>query len=149
MKIKVVYHSSTGNTKKLAQAIASTLNVAAEPIAKDPVPFSSPVDLLFIGDGVYMGSINKRTKALIDKMDPRMVKNVAIFATYGNQAEIGFDMKRLLESKGLRVIGEPFTCKGQAWLFLNRNHPNNVDISGVREYAKNILEKVTKHLNYK
>jgi flavodoxin len=141
MNIKVIYHSSTGNTEKLARAIAGALNITAEPIGKEPVSFSEPVDLLFIGDGVYFGKANKWTASLIDQLDPKMVKNVAVFATYGGQFKIGADIKELLQNKGLKVVGEPFTCKGQSWLFLNRNHPNEADISKVREYAKNAVVK--------
>jgi hypothetical protein len=44
--------------------------------------------------------------------------------------------------KGIRVVDEPFTCKGQAWAFINRNHPNDTDLSKVRKYAKNAVAKV-------
>lgn len=142
MNIKVFYHSSTGNTEKLARTIADTLNITAEPIGKDPIPFSDPVDLLFIGDGVYFGKANKRTLSFIDQLDPKMIKNVAVFATYGGKVKIGTDIKELLQSKGLRVIGEPFACKGQSWVFINRSHPNESDISKAHEFAKNTVVEI-------
>ncbi|MBZ9607352.1 nitric oxide synthase [Clostridium estertheticum] len=142
MNIKVIYHSSTGNTEKLARAIADTLSIQAELLGKDPISFSEPVDLLFIGDGLYFGKANKRTLSLIDRLDPKMIKNAAIFATYGGQAKIGTDIKELVQNKGIRVVDEPFTCKGQSWVFINRNHPNEIDLSKVRKYAKNAVAKV-------
>ena len=66
MNIRVIYHQSTGNTEKLACAIADTIN----------------------------------------------------------------------------VVYEPFTCKGQSWVFINRNQPNETDLSKVRKYAKNAAAKV-------
>ena len=51
MNIKVMYHSSTGNTEKLAKAIADTVNAKAEPIGSSAATISKPIDLLFIGDG--------------------------------------------------------------------------------------------------
>ncbi len=142
MNIKVVYHSSTGNTEKIARTIADAFTIIAEPIGKDPISFAAPVDLLFIGDGIYFGKVNKRTVSWIDKLDPKTIKNVAVFATYGGQAKIGTDIKKLLQNKGLKIIGEPFTCKGQSWGFLNRSHPNETDIREAREFAKNIVAKM-------
>lgn len=141
MNIKVMYHSSTGNTAKIACAIADTLNVKAEPVGEEPISFSSPIDLLFIGDGVYFGKANKKTISFINRLDPNIVKNVAVFATYGGQADIGANIQKLLRDKGLKVVGEPFTCKGKAWGFLNRKHPNEADLSIAREYAKTIRSK--------
>lgn len=142
MNIRVIYHSSTGNTEKIAHAIADTLNIKAEQAGKGAIAFSEPVDLLFIGDGVYFGKANKKTVSLIDRLDPKMIKNAAVFATCGGQVKIGTDIKKLLQDKGVRVVGEPFTCKGQSWIFLNRNHPDQTDISKACEYAKNTVVKI-------
>ena len=53
MNIRVIYHSKTGNTKKLAESMAGALCVAAETAAESRIV--EPVDMLFIGDGVYGG----------------------------------------------------------------------------------------------
>ncbi len=145
MNIKVLYHSTTGNTAKLARTIAETLKVKAERI-EDSTSFSKNVDLLFIGDGVYFGKPNKKTRSFIAKLDPKMVKNVAVFASCGGQKTIGADISRLLQEKGIRVISEPFVCKGQSWLVLNRNHPNPGELDQVREYASSIYAKADKTL---
>lgn len=142
MNIKVMYHSSTGNTKKIAQAIADALNVKAEPIGEGEIAFSAPIDLLFIGDGVYFGKANKNVISFINRLDPNIVKNTAVFATYGGQAGIGASIKKLLQNKGLNVLGEPFTCKGKAWGFLNHKHPNEADLNMAHEYAKGIVAKI-------
>lgn len=143
MNIKVLYHSTTGNTAKLAHTIAETLKCKAEKI-EDSTSFSKPIDLLFIGDGVYFGKPNKKTSSFIAKLDPKMVKNVAVFASYGGQKTIGNDISKLLQAKGIRVINEPFICKGQSWLVLNRNHPNTSELNKVREYASSIYAKADK-----
>ncbi len=145
MNIKVFYHSTTGNTEKLARAIADVMQVEAEKIEKhNSDSFSEPVDLLFIGDGVYFGKPNKKTSSFIATLDPKVVKNVAVFASYGGQKTIGNDISKLLQAKGIRVISEPFICKGQSWLVLNRNHPNASELSKAREYASNIYSKVNR-----
>lgn len=143
MNIKVLYHSSTGNTRKLAYAIADTLKIPAEKIGESTLTFSEPVDLLFIGDGIYFGKANKQTIALINQLDPGLVRNVAVFATYGGQEKIGSDLSKLLQDRGLTIVEEPFTCKGQSWLVLNRHHPNESDLQKIRAYAKKVLNGIS------
>ena len=79
MDIQVVYHSKTGNTKKLAEIIAGTLQVKAVPIGNAVTSLSQPADLLFIGDGVYFGKMHKETMAFLSQLSPAAVKNVAVF----------------------------------------------------------------------
>ncbi len=142
MNVKIIYHSLTGNTAKLANAIADALNIKAEPVGKEAADFSKPADLLFIGDGIYFGKANKKILSLIDKLNPDIVKNIAVFATYGGMARIGDDIKKYLQEKGFHVIGKPFTCRGKAWLFFNRSHPDNAELNKVREFAKDAVAAV-------
>lgn len=140
MNVKVLYHSSTGNTKKVADAIADALMIKAEPISD--ADLSMPIDLLFIGDGVYFGKPSKETIAFIDKLTPDTVKNAAVFATYGRQSDIGEKIRKLLQDKQLNVVGEPFTCKGKAWVILHHSHPSEDDLSMAREYANAIVAQI-------
>lgn len=142
MNTKVFYHSSTGNTKKLAEAIAESLSVSAQPIEKGKGAGSAPVDLLFIGDGIYFGKPHGDTDAFIESLDPETVKNVAVFASYGGQEKIGAELKKSLEDRGLHVLGAPFLCKGQSWALANRGRPNEEDIAAARAFAKDIASQV-------
>ena len=47
MKTAVRYYTKTGNTKRLAEAIAQAAGVDAQPIS---VPLTEPVDILFLGN---------------------------------------------------------------------------------------------------
>lgn len=136
MKIRVVYYSLTGNTKKLAEAIAVALNVKAEAIGKTPIDLSAPVDLLFIGGAINAGRPNGKVAAFIKQLHPDMVKNAAVFATYGGVSRIGNDLRKLVEDQGVKVIAEPFICKGQSWLFFNRHRPNAADLQRIAAYAQ-------------
>lgn len=142
MNIKVMYHTTTGNTGKVAETVATAVGVKAE-LIEDDVLSSTPVDLLFIGDGLYGGKAHKKTIALISSLSPDTVKNAAVFATYGGQAHIGEDIKKLLQDKGIHVIGAPFTCKGRAWLLINRRHPDEADLNKAREFAEATMEKLS------
>ena len=50
MTYAVRYYTKTGNTKRLAEAIAKELGVEALPISK---PVKEPVDALFLGNSYY------------------------------------------------------------------------------------------------
>lgn len=142
MNIKVVYYSLTGNTKKLALRIADSLDVEAEALGKSVPAISSPVDLLFIGGAINAGRPNKRLVAFIDKLDSEMIKAAAVFATYAGVSRIGNDIKLLLEAKDIKVIAEPFICKGHSWLFLNRHRPNAADLKQAAEYAQKTAAQI-------
>ena len=141
MKIQVVYHSMTGNTKKVAEAIASVANVLAEAVTKD-YKLSEAVDLLFIGDGIYASQMNKNTKAFIQNLDASLVKKVAVFGTNGGQDKVVQDMISMLKERGIDVCDETFLCKGQAWIFANRKHPDSTDIDNATQFAKDIIKLI-------
>ena len=143
MNIKVVYHSSTGNTKKIADAIADTLNAKAISVSDLRNICSEPIDLLFIGDGIYAGKINKKTAEFIRELNVDNVKCAAVFATYGGQSKAVDEMKQLLLNKKIRIFPESFCCKGQSWIFMNRNHPNDIDVNMARKFAKKAVATIT------
>jgi flavodoxin len=76
MKITVRYQSRGGNNKEVALTIAKAVNSGAETIR---VPIEEPVDVLFIGGGVYLGRIHPSLITFIEKLDPQKVKSVAVF----------------------------------------------------------------------
>lgn len=142
MNIKVYYHSSTGNTEKLAQAIANGLRVQAKQLGNDMATVSEPVDMLFIGDGIYFGKVNKKTRSFIESLDAKLIRNAAVFATYGGNEKAGKEIKELLKNKGINVLDEPFTCKGRAWKLINRKHPNDTDLKNVMHYGERMVSRV-------
>lgn len=143
MNIRVIYHSSqSGNTEKLAKAIAEVLDVKAERIGKDNISFFQPVDLLFVGDGIYWAKPHKITRKFFKELDPAPIRNAAVFATYGNQFKIGDDLRKLLQDKGINVVGDPFTCKGASVGTKNQGHPDETDLQNVRAFAQKIVALV-------
>jgi len=78
MKTGVRYQSQGGNTKEVAFAIAKAAGCEAESIDK---PVDEPLDILFVGGGVYYGGIDPALKTFVEHLDPRLVKSVAVFST--------------------------------------------------------------------
>ncbi|MDD3225725.1 MAG: flavodoxin family protein [Clostridium sp.] len=141
MNIKVMYHTTTGNTKKVAEAIGETLGAIPEPILEDSC-LDKEVDVLFIGDGNYVSKINSYTEKFIKTLDKSKVKKVAAFGTYGGQTNALLKMKESLKEQGLNVADEVFGCKGKAWLLFNRNHPNVDDLNAAKKFAQNVVKNI-------
>ena len=66
MKIAIRYYTKTGNTKKLAEAIASAINVEAKTVDK---PLTEDVDILFLGSAVYAAGIDSKIKDFIKNIN--------------------------------------------------------------------------------
>ena len=59
MKTAVRYYTQTGNTKKLADAIAAELGVEAKSI---DTPLEEDVDVLFLCNSVYWAGVDGKVK---------------------------------------------------------------------------------------
>ena len=119
------------------------MNKTAQPIVKDMHAISEPTDLLFKGDDIYFGKPHKNTIAFIDRLNAQMVKNVAVFGTYGGQEKIGADIQQMLRAKGINVISEVFVSPAQSWVFMNRNRPNDEDVKKASAFANRAARKVS------
>ena len=62
MKVAVRYYTKTGNTKRLAEAVAEAVGTQALPIS---VPISEPVDILFLGNSYYAFSIDPEVRKFV------------------------------------------------------------------------------------
>jgi flavodoxin len=59
MKFAVRYYTKTGNTKRLAEAIAKELGVEALPISE---PINEETEILFLGNSYYAFNIDPEVK---------------------------------------------------------------------------------------
>jgi flavodoxin len=116
MKIAIRYQSRGGNTREVAETIAKTAGVTAEPIEKQIV---EPVDLLFIGGGVYQWDIDPSLKNYLEELDPKLVKSVAAFTTAGGMDKTKAILS-IVKSKGINAEEEVLSIKvgvrNHAWL---------------------------------
>ena len=88
MKAAVRYYSKTGNTKKLAEAIASAIGVTAKGVDQ---LLEEDVDILFICNSVYWAGIDGKVKDFlkapggnIGKLVNGIAKAVLQLCTKGN-----------------------------------------------------------------
>lgn len=136
MKIAVRYYTKTGNTKKLADSIASELNVKAHSITKN---VDSDTDVLFLGSSVYAAGVAEEVKEFISSLD----ENIGVIVNFSTAAVIKStykQVKKLVEEQNINMSTQEFHCRGK-FAMLHRNKPDLNDLKEVSEFAKNFIEK--------
>jgi len=133
---EVIYYSLTGNTRKVADAIAAELDVVAESAkTKDMLAQDS---LVFLGAGLYGPLRGWGFRRFIDRncFDGR---KVALFGTSGEGKgkEVGA-LEEAVVAKGAEVVGS-FFCRGR-FLFLKRDHPTSKDLGNARKFAREMAK---------
>lgn len=137
MKVSVFYRSVTGNTAKVARAMARRLGVEAHEV-KD-YEGEVAADLLFLGAAVYATcdhGLDPALKDFITGLDPSRVGQVALFKT-GFESDAIPRMKALLESCGIKVARDSFSCPGR-FLFFKLGHPDASDLSRAEEFSARV-----------
>lgn len=132
---EVIYYSMTGNTKKLADAIAAELDVAAENVNTSTK--LADESLLFLGTGLYGPFQSRGLKRFIDE-DHFDGRKVALFGTSGEGKgrEVGA-LEDAVSTKGAEIVGK-FHCKGEFLFFINRKRPTSEDLNSARSFAREI-----------
>jgi flavodoxin len=137
MKIRVCYHSETGNTKKIAEAMAMELGLTAESV--DRAAASIETDLLVLGGAVYAvydHGLHPALKSFIDGLEREKVGRVALFRTGFSDEAIAL-MSSRIKAKGIPIEVESFGCKGR-FLFFSLGHPGKRDLEAARAFARKI-----------
>ena len=93
------YYSKFGHSKLMAEAI-------------DAEPLDQPVDLLFLGAGVFLGKVNGAVIDFINTLTPEKVKCVALFGSCAIVESPLPQMLQALKARGIQVCDKSFTCKG-------------------------------------
>jgi flavodoxin len=102
----VVYFSRTGNTKRLAQAIADIVKAPIFDLTSTQPSVISNFDLLILGTPVEGSSPAKETVAYMDSIPKVEGKKAILFCTYrifGNERTMKA-MEKKLEPKGYTTI---------------------------------------------
>jgi flavodoxin len=106
MKTRVVYFSRTGNTKRLAQAIADSVKAPIFAMAETQPATIQDFDLLIIGTPVEGSSPAKETSAYIESMPKVEGKKAIVFVThrlFGSGRAMGI-LEKMLDSKGYETV---------------------------------------------
>jgi flavodoxin len=134
--IVVLVDSRGGNTRKLADAIASELGVTVGDLS---APLPGDAKTLFLGSGTYGGKPGESMKKFISSKE-FAGRKVALFGTSGSceGAKKMIDgMAEELGKKGAAILGN-YHCRGK-FLFTNRGHPDKEDLENAKIFAKEMI----------
>ncbi len=132
MKYAVRYYTKTGNTKRLAEAIAKELGVEALPTSE---PITQPVDLLFLGNSYYAFSIDPEVKKFVSSLDKNKVGKIVNFGSAAMLNSTYKKVKAEADKVGVAMDEKEFHCKGE-FNGIHKGRPNADDVAAAVEFAK-------------
>jgi flavodoxin len=134
---EVVYFSRSGNTKKVAEAIADELGVKAKDIKTAGAP---PADaFVFLGTGCYGAMLPAHIARYMNRFR-FSGRKITLFTTsaFGAVAERSM-IEKQIRDKGADITAN-FQCTGQ-WLTMKKDHPNGKELESAREFARSLSAK--------
>ena len=137
MTVAVRYYTKTGNTKRLAEAIAGELGVEALPIS---TPLEERADLLFLGNSYYAFNIDPEVRDFVRSLDQEKVGKIVNFGSAAMLNSTYKKVKAEADKAGILMSGKEFHCKGE-FKGLHKGRPNEEDLKAAAEFAKNIIKE--------
>ena len=134
MNIAVRYYTKTGNTKRLAEAVAEAAGVQALPIS---TPVDEHADILFLGNSYYAFSIDPEVREFIRSLD---AQKVGCIVNFGSAAMLNSTWKKVkaeAQKAGIAMDKREFHCKGE-FKGIHKGRPNEEDLAAVKEFASAI-----------
>lgn len=134
MKIAVRYYTRSGNTKKLADAVAKTAAVESKDIA---CPLDEKADILFLGCSYYAFDVDEAVKKfIIEKKDN--IGKIVCFGTSAMMKSMKKPVKKVADNVGVAVAEEEFHCRGEFAKF-HKGRPNEKDLADASAFAAKII----------
>ncbi|MBR6296589.1 MAG: flavodoxin [Treponema sp.] len=132
MKYAVRFYTKTGNTKRLAQAVAEELGVEALPITEE---ITEPVDVLFLGNSYYAFSIDPEVRAFVASLTKDKVGKIVNFGTAALLKSTYKKVKAEADKVGIPMDENEFHCRGE-FKGLHKGRPNEADLQAAKEFAR-------------
>ena len=135
MKIAVRYYTKTGNTKRLAEAVAQAVGVEAQPIS---VPVAEPVDILFLGNSYYAFNIDPEVRAFIRSLNRGTVGKLVNFGSAAMLNSTYKKVKAEADKVGIPMDEREFHCKGE-FKGIHKGKPDESDLKAAAAFARKIV----------
>ncbi|MBP5278913.1 MAG: hypothetical protein J6Z03_00380 [Erysipelotrichaceae bacterium] len=140
MKYAVRYYTKTGNTKRLAEAIANELGVEALPLS---APIDEKVDVLFLGNSYYAFTIDPEVRDFVRSLDKEKVGTIVNFGSAAMLNSTYKKVKTEADKVGIPMMEKEFHCKGE-FKGLHKGKPDEEDLKAAAEFARNIRQDCEK-----
>ena len=135
MKFAVRYYTKTGNTKRLAEAIARAVGVKALPIS---APVTEKVDVLFLGNSYYAFTIDPEVRSFVRALDKGKVGKIVNFGSAAMLNSTWKKVKAEADKVGIPMDQREFHCKGE-FKSLHKGRPNEEDLQAAAAFAKKVV----------
>ena len=135
MKVAVRFYTRSGNTEKLAKAIAETVGVKEESVS---IPLEAKVDILFLGCSYYAFDVDENVKKFIKENKDKIGK-IVCFGTSAMMKSVYKPMKKVAEEYGVEIDKEDFHCHG-SFGPMHKGRPNEEDLNSAKKFAERILK---------
>lgn len=135
MNIQVRYYTRSGNTEKLAHAIADAVGIAAETVS---VPLAEKADLMFLGCSYYGFDVDEAVKKFIAE-NSKNIGTIVCFGTSAMMRSVQKPMKKLTDAAGVVLAEKEFHCRGSFW-FAHKGRPNADDLKQAACFAKSCIK---------
>ena len=135
MKIAVRYYTKTGNTKRIAEAIAKAVGVDAMPLS---TPVEEPVDILFLGNSYYAFTIDPEVRAFIRSLPADKVGRIVNFGSAALMNSTWKKVKAEADKAGIPMDEREFHCRGE-FKGLHKGRPNAEDLAAAADFARSVV----------
>jgi flavodoxin len=136
MKVAVRYYTKSGNTKRLAEAVAKAVGAEALPIS---TPVTEAVDILFLGNSYYAFSIDPEVRDFVRTLDRSKVGKIVNFGSAAMLNSTWKKVKAEADKAGIAMDEREFHCKGE-FKGMHKGRPNEADLKAAAEFAAKIVK---------
>ncbi len=137
MKVAVRYYTKTGNTKRLAEAVAKEIGVEALPISE---PLTEPVDVLFLANSYYAFSIDPEVREFIRRQSKDMIGRIVNIGTAAMLNSTYKKVRAEADKIGIPVDDREFHCRGE-FKGAHKGRPNAEDLAAAAEFARSVIKE--------
>jgi flavodoxin len=135
MKVAVRYYTKTGNTKRLAEAVAAAAGTEALPIS---APVTEQVDVLFLGNSYYAFTIDPEVRTFVRNLDKDKVGRIVNFGSAAMMNSTWKKVKAEADKAGIPMDEREFHFKGE-FKGIHKGKPDDSDLKAAAEFARKIV----------
>ena len=132
MTYAVRYYTMTGNTKRMAEAVAQELGVEALPISE---PVTERADILFLGNSYYAFTIAPEVRDFVSSLDKDKVGKIVNFGSAAMLNSTYKKVKGVANKVGIEMDPNEFHCKGE-FKGMHKGRPNEEDLKALAEFVR-------------
>lgn len=134
MNIEVRYYTRSGNTKKLADAVADAAGTEAKDLG---AALNERADILFLGSSYYAFDADEAVKKFI--MDNKeKIGKIVLFGTSAMMKSMKKPISKIADKIGVVIADEEFHCRGQFGV-MHKGRPNETDLQNIKKFVKDII----------